>query len=264
MPTTANDGLELYYESVGQGPPVLWLQGLASDHNAWTVQKFHFTRRFRCLLPDNRDVGRSARASTVYELSDMARDALAVLDAAEVDAAHVVGLSMGSSIAQNLALLAPERVRSLTLLSAFARADARMEALLEVWCDLYPQIGRVMFHQQAEPWMFSPSFFEQPSNLRALRRYVEQDPHPQEADAFQRQVEASRTQDTSGRLASISVPALVVSGELDILSPPYLGRALADALPNAEFVERPGIAHSVNLEGQREFNQLLERFLLAH
>ncbi len=262
MPFAQNDGVRIYYEAVGDGEPVLWLQGVGADHRAWSVQMFHFSRRFRCILPDNRDVGRSGRATSGYDLDDMARDALSVLDSAGVERAHVVGLSMGGSIAQHVALLASERVRSLALLSSCARPDGRLRAVTGLWPELFARLGRVMFHRQAEPWMFSPEFFEHPANLRALRRYVEEDEHGQEPEAFARQAAAASAQDALVRLGEIRARTLVISGELDILVPPYLGRQLAEGIPGARFELIEGVAHSVNLERQKIFNRALEGFLL--
>lgn len=261
MPTTHNGDLDLYYTTAGAGQPILWLQGLGADHTAWTVQTIHFSRAFQCILPDNRDTGRSARAPGPYDIATLAADALAVLDAEGVDAAHVVGLSMGAAIAQELALRATERVRSLTLLSGFAREDARMRAITALWADLYERLGTVMFHRSTEPWLFSPVFFENPANLRPLLRYVEEAPYPQEADAFTRQVGATHTHDTLDRLHTITAPTLVVHGEHDLLVPPAHGQQLADLIPNANLELRPGVAHSVNLEQQGAFNRLLEAFL---
>ncbi|MDQ3855680.1 MAG: alpha/beta hydrolase [Chloroflexota bacterium] len=242
---------------------MLWLQGLGADHTAWTVQMAHFARSYRCILPDSRDTGRSSRAGTGYGMRDLASDALCVLDSARVDRAHVVGLSMGASVAQHVALLAPERVRSLVLLSSFARPDARLSSVVAFWPELYRRLGRVLFHRHAEGWMFSPSYFEEPANPRALRRYIEADRHPQEPDDFARQVEAALAHDTLEQLGDVEVPALVVHGELDILVPKTLGEQLARALPNARFELRRGVAHSVNLEQQRPFNGLLEAFFRA-
>ncbi len=260
MPFTRSGDLDLHYEVVGTGPPVLWLQGLGADHSAWKAQTISFSRAHQCLLPDNRDTGRSGLAARPYDMRTLARDALAVLDAHGVERAHVVGLSMGACIAQELALLAPERVRSLVLLSAFSAADARMRAVTDLWRELYGRVGRIWFYRQAEPWLFSPTFFESPANLRPLRRYVQTSEHPQTADAFARQVDALHTHDSTDWLGLIEAPTLVVHGEQDLLVPPGHGRMLAESIRGSSFVLRPGVAHSVNLEQQTAFNRLLMDF----
>lgn len=263
MPDTYNGDVRLYYEEVGSGPPVLWLQGLGADHTAWTAQVIYFSRMFRCILPDSRDTGRSDAVSQPYDTVTLAGDALGVLDAAGIESAHVVGLSMGAAIAQELALCAPHRVRSLVLLSAFARADARMLAITSLWPELHARLGRVWFYRQAEPWLFSPAFFEHPSNLRPLRRYIEEPPHAQSTAAFSRQVQALHSHNTLERLPLIQTPTLVVHGEQDLLVPVARGKELAEGIANSRWEVRPGVAHSVNLEQQTEFNRLLRDFLVG-
>ena len=126
--TVLHDGLTIAYWREGAGVPIVWIQGLNADHTAWASQVAAFRDRYECIALDNRDVGASGRATAPYTLADMAGDVRAVLDDAAVEDAHVVGLSMGGAIAQELALAAPEWVRSLTLVSTFARPDARLDS----------------------------------------------------------------------------------------------------------------------------------------
>lgn len=259
-----HDGLEIAYWTEGAGTPVVWLQGLNADHTAWASQVAAFRGEYLCIAIDNRDVGRSGRASGPYTLADMAGDVRTVLDALAAPDAHVVGLSMGGSIAQHLALAAPEWVRSLTLVSSFARPDARLVEILEAWRAIYPRLGPAEFARQAWPWLFSWRFFERPANPRNLQRYAENAPRPQEPAAFVRQAEASHSRDRRADLAGLRVPTLVIAGAEDALVPPYLGRELAEAIPGAEFVVLPDVGHSANLEGRAAFNRLLGEFLAQH
>src|SRR5579862_2509229 len=104
------NNVEIYYEESGRGVPILWLQGLGADHSAWSPQIARFSARYRCLAPDNRGAGRTA-PSGPFDLRTLAVDSAALLaDCTPAEPAHVVGLSMGASVAQELALLAPERV----------------------------------------------------------------------------------------------------------------------------------------------------------
>ncbi|HEU5329559.1 MAG TPA: alpha/beta fold hydrolase, partial [Thermomicrobiales bacterium] len=262
--TVLHDGLAIAYWREGAGVPVVWIQGLNADHTAWASQVAAFRDRYECLALDNRDVGASSRATASYTLADMAGDVRAVLDDAAVEDAHVVGLSMGGGIAQELALAAPEWVRSLTLVSTFARPDARLLAILDAWRVIYPKLGPADFARQSWPWLFSWRFFERPANPRNLQRYAENAPRPQEPAAFVRQAEASHSRDRRADLAGLRVPTLVIAGAEDALVPPYLGRELAEAIPGAEFVVLPDVAHSANLEGRAAFNRLLGEFLAQH
>src|SRR5687767_6858907 len=111
----SDDGIRLHYDVFGRrnGEPVLMIQGLGADSRGWTFQRAAIGRRYRGIVFDNRGVGRSGKPVGSYDLEQMAADAVAVLDAAGVDSAHVMGASMGGVIAQILAVRNPERVRSL-------------------------------------------------------------------------------------------------------------------------------------------------------
>src|SRR6266508_3742272 len=102
----AEDGVEIAYDVWGKrgGEPLLLIQGLGTDSRGWALQRMAFGRRYRCFAPDNRGVGRSGKPSGPYDLGQMGRDALAVLDAEGIESAHVIGASMGGVIAQIMAV----------------------------------------------------------------------------------------------------------------------------------------------------------------
>src|SRR5947209_16652108 len=115
MPHAELGGQRLYYEVHGDGEPLLCVMGLATDISGWRFQLPEFAGRFRTIVFDNRDVGRSSYADAGYEVADMAGDALALADALELERFHLLGMSMGGAISQELTLAAPDRVLSLTL-----------------------------------------------------------------------------------------------------------------------------------------------------
>lgn len=264
MATVTHTGLEIAYWVEGDGDPVVWLQGLNADHTAFTAQLASFRDRYRCIAIDNRDVGRSGRAAAPYTLAEMAKDVQAVLDDLGIADTHIVGLSMGGGIAQEFALAWPERVRSLTLVSSFARPDARLIAILHAWRTIYPKLGPADFARQSWPWLFSWRFFEHPANVRNLQRYADNPAHHQEPAPFQRQIAASLAHDTLNRLGALDLPVLVIAGAEDMLVQPHLVRALAEAIPEARYVELPGVGHIANLEGRTAFNRLLRDFLAEY
>ena len=133
MPTIEANGQTLYYEDHGEGEPLLCVMGLAADVLAWALQVPAFSARHRTVVFDNRDVGRSSLAAGAYEIADMARDALALADGLELERFHLLGVSMGGAIAQEMALPAPERVRTLTLAVTFARGRRLGAQLSAVW-----------------------------------------------------------------------------------------------------------------------------------
>src|SRR5262249_46002696 len=140
MPTHHCNGHDLHYIDTGRGEPLVFLNGLAGDHLYWMGQVRALGTRFRCLALDNRDVGRSTYAKTPYTIADLAEDAASLLDALHLRAAHVVGLSLGGMIAQELALRQPQRVRSLFLVGTLARADAWFTATLDAFSLIRRQV----------------------------------------------------------------------------------------------------------------------------
>src|SRR3954453_13759842 len=116
-----------------EGEPLLCVMGLAANTLAWTLQMQPFAERHRAVFFDNRDVGQSSMAERPYTIADMAQDALALADELELDSFHLLGLSMGGAIAQEMALAAPERIRTLTLAVTYAWAGAWARTQSEVW-----------------------------------------------------------------------------------------------------------------------------------
>ncbi|GAC1431675.1 MAG: alpha/beta hydrolase [Chloroflexota bacterium] len=262
-------GARIAYEERGRGAglPIVWLQGLGADHTAWGVQLAHFGATHRCLAPDNRDAGATTapeagdQAGTAYTVGEMAGDVVALLDTLGIARAHVVGLSMGASIAQELALGWADRVGGLVLASAFGRPHPRMHTLLRAWSAIYAAVDRETFYQQAAAWMFGDRYFANPRNIQALLGYVRRSPSPQPPAAFARQVEASLSHDTLDRLGEIRGPTLVIGGMDDILVPAARQQELAQGIPGArlQLIEHAG--HSVNLETQAAFNGAVRSFL---
>ena len=131
----AGDGTRIHYEVTGltKRAPVLLVQGLGGEKNSWNLQRAALALRHRTIAFDNRGAGRSDKPDGKYNLEEMADDAIAVLDAAGIENAHVVGLSMGGAISQIIALKHPNRVRSLTLVATACRNHAWREELLQSW-----------------------------------------------------------------------------------------------------------------------------------
>jgi pimeloyl-ACP methyl ester carboxylesterase len=115
MPFADVNGVRLYYEVHGEGEPLLAITGLGGDHLSWADQLPALRERFRTIMFDNRDSGRSSECAEGYKVSDLAHDTLALADWLELDDFHLLGVSLGGAIAQEVALAAPARVRTLTL-----------------------------------------------------------------------------------------------------------------------------------------------------
>ncbi|HEY3095401.1 MAG TPA: alpha/beta hydrolase [Acidimicrobiia bacterium] len=259
----AEDGIEITYDRWGRrdGPAVLLIQGLGMDSRGWALQRMALGRRYRCFAPDNRGVGRTGAVPGPYSLDQMARDALAVLDAEGVSRAHVIGASMGGVIAQIIGVLHPERTRSLVLACTSCRHHQWRRELLQEWADAVLERGSTAaLGDDGLRWLVGPRLrkrFGMWLNILA-RILLHADPK-----GFARQVQAILDAPDALRfeLRHVRVPALVITGSQDALTPIGDAEELAEIIPFAQLVELRGAAHGLMVEAPNAFNDGVLDFL---
>ena len=258
-PITAGD-VELYVDQRGIGPDVLLIAGLSDPAEAWAFQVDGLADRYRMTAFDNRGAGRSPMPPQGWSVAGMADDAAEVLRALGIDRAHVCGFSGGSCTAQELALRHPELVRSLVLVSTWARSDAFFRAMTSAWTWLPAAApsDRAML-EAFFTWIYTPRAHES-GMVDAIIDEALAFPHPQSPEAFIRQLGAWIPHDTYDRLPEISVPTLVVAGDQDIITSPRYGRIVADRIPGAKLVVLEGEAHQPFQESPEDFNRLVADF----
>jgi 3-oxoadipate enol-lactonase len=261
VPELEANGQTLHYQQHGEGEPLLCVMGLATDSVAWIPQLKAFTARHRTIIFDNRDVGRSSQAGGPYEIADMAKDTLALADALELDSFHLLGLSMGGAIAQELALAAPERIRTLTLAVTYPRAGAWAQRHGELWMKRVKDMSREDRVDELMLLTMSEEFFEDERQVSWLRERILENPNPQSAEAFERQLTASRRHDASDRLGSLDLPTHVIGAEHDMLVPVWRSKQLAELIPGAKLTIIPRAPHGANLERRDEFNDAVLGFI---
>ena len=265
MPTLeTSDGRTIYFEDHGDGEPLLCVHGLSCDTLAWALQVPSFSERHRTVIFDNRDVGRSSMSEGGYEVSDMAADALALADHLELDTFHLLGISMGGAIAQEVALAAPERIRTLTLAVTFARGGAWGRKLSEVWAARVMEMPHERHIDELLLLNLSEEFYENQAAVEYVRQMMLANPHPQPPEAFARQLSASARHDVLDRLGEIDLPVHVIGGERDILVPVWKSRELAELIPGAKLTILERAPHGLPLERAEEFNALALDFIAEH
>jgi pimeloyl-ACP methyl ester carboxylesterase len=264
MPFCHLSHVNLCYDEKGQGEPLLFLNGLSGDRLYWRGQLRAFGKDYRCLAVDNRDVGQSSYATEPYTIGDLAGDVVEMLNQLGLPPAHVVGLSLGGAIAQEVALAAPERVKSLVLMDTLARADDWFRGTLRAFELIRRQVADTgEFFDAILPWWVSPRFFDESDRVSWLRALLRQNPHPQRLEGFLRQLAALTQHDAQDRLREISCPVLVLVGEDDGVAPVRYSRQLRELIPHAEFVVLPGVGHAPPLEAASLFNARLAEFLAS-
>jgi pimeloyl-ACP methyl ester carboxylesterase len=268
MPELKRQDVELYYELSGHGPPVLFIQGVGVVGEGWRPQVNALQDRFQTLLFDNRGIGKSASCRGPITLEAMADDTRALMDAVGWKSAHVIGHSMGGVIAQQLALDAPERVRSLSLLCTFARGkDAARPTPRVIWLSLRARVGTRQMRRRAFLDMLYPPEALQNEDTDALAQrvgaLVGRDLADQPAILMQ-QLRALGRHNTFSRLHELAgIPAYVLSAAFDPIALPRFGRQLAAAIPGARFELMNDASHGVPIHRADEVNRRLIEFLEA-
>jgi pimeloyl-ACP methyl ester carboxylesterase len=224
-----------------------------------------FAARHRTIVFDNRGAGRSDKPAGPYTIQLLADDAVHMLDTVGAKRAHVIGISMGGMIAQDLVLRYPDRVGALVLACTFARPDETTRRTqgsglgMMKGGDFDPrQIFKFMMSL-----VLSPEFIEREKPwLRGLLEKAQS--YGFSVEAFLAQVSAIMNHDAAARLKEVRSPTLVMTGTNDILVPPHHSDELAQLIPGAKLLKMEGGTHGFNVERKDEFNQSVLDFLAQH
>jgi pimeloyl-ACP methyl ester carboxylesterase len=254
-------GFDLFYREGGEGDAVLWIMGLGNDHRGWAYQVPAFRDRYRCITFDNRDCGQSQLADGHYSSADMAEDAVALLDALDIERAHVVGFSMGGAQAQEVAIRHPERVRKLVLCNTYTSRDPRGESIFRGRALQREKLSLEEATRQMLPWVYTHEDYRREGFIEATVESILNDPYPQSLDAFRRQIEATLDFDARSRLGEIRAETLLLFGEDDITTPLRFARELQAGIPNARLTLVPGAGHGLPWSHAEEFNRIVGEFL---
>jgi pimeloyl-ACP methyl ester carboxylesterase len=244
MPIVQAGETELHYVRAGEGQPMLLIQGMSATHLTWGRPFLAVLERsFDCIAFDHRGMGHSGRAEMPFTTADLAADAVGLLDALEIGQAHVVGISMGGMVAQELALAHPERLRTLTLGATYCGGpDGRLMDPDDVQL-----LGAAMASGDPERvrramWEInlSPGFREDERRYAEFREMAAALSAPRQV--ILEQMRACGAHDTSARLSEIAVPTLVIHGSEDRMLAASNGQQIA-ALLSARLELLEGVGH---------------------
>jgi aminoacrylate hydrolase len=251
---------ELYTETHGSGEPLLLVAGLGGSAKFWSAQVAPLARRFRVVLHDHRGVGRSSPARIVTSASELADDLLRLMDALQIESAHLVGHSTGGAIGQHIALRAPARLRSLTLSASWAGPtplfvqtfSTRRDVLVNSGPLNYLVVGTLL---STPAWWLGERYRSTPEYFRDR---LEQFPG---LETELGRLNAVMTHDLRHRLAEIRTPTFVLCARDDQLTPPTMSEELAERIPGAKLcVLREG-GHFCPMTATEEYNSRLLEFL---
>lgn len=266
MPTVQANGIEIYYEEHGAGPPLLLIMGWGGNAATWQPQLPGLAGRFRVIAFDNRGAGRTKAPDGPYTTGEMADDTAGLLDALELPSAHVFGISMGGMVAQELALNYPERVKTLVLgcTSPGGRNAAGVERLnadidtvratddadianVEWFSDFLKRLWTddALIKSESQLQDFVLSLIRFPPPVLGLRW----------------QTDAIAAHDAYDRLPQIGHRTLVITGAEDGLIDPANSSILAEQIPNAELRIFPELKHAFHLERPDQVNSVIIEFI---
>jgi 3-oxoadipate enol-lactonase len=266
MPFAMNGTVELHWKSSGEGPAVLLVAGQGMTVDGWWSTIPLLARSFRVIAFDNRGTGRSSRLQWPYSVSQMAGDAVAVLDAAGEQRAHVYGISLGSLVAQEVALRHPDRVQALVLGASSAGGFAAYKPAPTSFAQTFLVRAGAMGPEEAE-WAAVPYTYAEKTRRFHSDRIATDIAHrlssPPEPLAYMHQAAAVAAHDAYERLNRMAAPTLVVHGEQDVFIPPANALVLAERIPGAQLRLWPDAAHMYPIDEPRA-DEEIARFLLHH
>jgi pimeloyl-ACP methyl ester carboxylesterase len=262
MPTTDVNGVELYYEEHGRGEPLVLVPGFGTGAWIWYRQVPDFARSFRTVVFDPRGVARSEGRDEPYAMRQFADDVAALLDALEVESAHVLGASFGGFVAQEFALAYPARTRSLILCCTSFGGARHVPPSAETLAAIASTKGLNTEERVRENLLlaFSPRFAaERPGEVERVIHLRAENHVPEYA--YLRQLEAAVAFDAEGRVGAIKAPTLVLTGDADTIVPHENSNNLAAAIPGATLRVIEGGSHAFFIEQPEEFNRAVAEFI---
>jgi len=263
MPKKEINDVEIYYEINGENEEnIAFLNGIAMQTALWKAQETHFQENYQVLLHDFRGQGQSSLEPNKYSFEQHADDFYQLLEELGIDKTHVVGVSYGAEVAMQFALQYPQKVSSLVLGTAVSEIRPLLKAKIESWIMAAETHNGKLFFKVMAPYVYSNSFYEEKGEwLENRADQFAKSVTKEWLDAFISLSKNFLTLDITNELSNIKVPTSVISGEEDILKPPYYGKIIKDKIPNSEFKIVDNAAHGLFAEKAHEFNQLISEFI---
>ena len=256
-------GLRTFYRRDGSGFPLVLIMGTGLDHKCWNHQINSYTNKYECIRMDNRGTGLTSGGTDTISVPLMANDTALLLDKLGIKRAHVSGLSLGSCVAQELAIRRPDLVKTLQLHGTWGRAYGYAKRKFNAQIKLLEELNIRDFYEINSLWFYTPEFMA--NNRGKVLAYIEaivrSKPNVKDLIGL---YSANLHHDTLSRLNQINVPTLITVGTFDVAVPPMYAKEVSENIPGSELVEFVGGGHLHNIENPKEFNEVTLDFLSRH
>jgi len=266
MPKVKANNLTLNYEQQGTGEPLLLIPYLSADNACYAFQVAEYAKHCTCISVDLRGTGESDKPEGAYSTEQLADDLAAFVQALGIDRVHIAGLSLGAATGMWMAAKYPQKIKSLSLHSAWTKTDLFLKTVVEGWQLMSKSLGSVpeMVIQGIFPWCFTPDLYaEKPEYIQSLTDFVRSRP-AQTQSAFLAQSNAVIGHDVEAQLIRISAPTQITFGRHDLLTSTRFADRLTSNISRSELVVFEGCSHASIYESVDEFNQKTMAFLQRH
>jgi pimeloyl-ACP methyl ester carboxylesterase len=266
MPKVRANNITINYDQQGTGEPLILIPYLAADYACYAFQVAEYAKQFSCISIDLRGTGESDKPEGVYSTELFADDVAALMQAVGIPNAHISGLSLGAATGMWLAAKYPDRVKSLSLHSAWPKTDPFLKTAVEGWQVTAKALGSVpeMVILGIFPWCFTPELYAaKPEYIQSLAGFVRSRPAQPLAN-FLQQSNAVIAHDVEAQLGRITVPTQITFGRYDVLTSTRFADRMNGAIRGSEVVVFEDCAHTPIYEKVEEFNQKTLAFLQRH
>jgi 3-oxoadipate enol-lactonase len=266
MPVVQANGIDINYEVQGEGEPMVLIPYLAADQACYAFQVAEYAKHYTCFSVDLRGAGLSSKPDGVYTTELFADDIAAFMQAAGIGQAHVFGQSLGAAAGIWLAARHPDKVKTLSLHSAWTASDPFLRAVVETWQIMARALDSVpeMIIKGILPWCLTPELYTaRPEYIDSLAEFIRGRPMPL-VDAFIRQSGAVLAHDATAVLGSVQPPTLITFGRYDLVCGPRFAAPLNQDISNSEVIVFEDCSHAPIYENVEAFNEQTLAFLQRH
>jgi pimeloyl-ACP methyl ester carboxylesterase len=264
MPFCKTNGIKMFYEERGTGEALLLIMGITARGNVWEKHLDYWSQQFRCIIADNRGVGYSEIPEGPYSTKQMADDYAGLLDFLDIGSAHVAGVSMGATIAQQLCIHYPAKIKSVVLMCPWARCDHMAKAIFQSMLDAKENLKPDQFVRHIQLLIFSKASWDNAAFYQQMLKDQESalvDEVPQPLKGLKAQAAACINHNVLEQLPGIDLPCLVIGGSADIFTPVWMAQEVHENIRGSELFLYPQSGHAFHWENIDDFNPRVAEWL---